>query len=479
MIDLEERIRRGLNAAAATQATPPGFEGSVTRRISVVRRRRAITRGLATAAVVVTVLGSIAALRPDSSTPTRVIAGGQTHEPGWNPIAGAPIPPRFGALAVGMGDRTLIWGGGGGNDGGADRLDGAVYDAVHDSWTKVPDSPLVSSDAVGAWTGREAIVVSGIHSSQPDPSGAGGHGPSPVVAAAYDPAANSWRRLPSPPLANASSVLNRAIWTGRELVIAGTATQVESVPVVNQVAIYNPDADRWRTGSVPAEPLPFGAGAVWTGTEVAVVGNVISPGEETSPNFELTGMGHNTLQLYNPATDRWREIPWGLDYPRVNLSTAWTGDRLFVGGGDQPTLRRDAALVDLETGTWDRVPDAPIGFAGNAGSAQLWTGTSALTLAGDGGRPVGFDPATRRWTVGPPDPIAARGAGNGAWVWIESQRAVVVWGGADQTQSSRITAIEGGETYTPDASPTPTVTTGPPLPPQAKVPPSTAAAGVP
>ena len=459
MIDLEERIRRGLNAAAAPQATPPGFDGRVTRRISVVRRRRAITRGLATVAVVVTVLGSIAALRPDSSTPTRVIAGGQTHEPGWNPIAGAPIPPRLDPLAVGMGDRTLIWGGGGGNNAGADRLDGAVYDAVHDSWTKVPDSPLVSSDAVGAWTGREAIVVSGIHSSQPDPSGAGAHGPSPVVAAAYDPAANSWRRLPSPPLANASSVLNRAVWTGRELVIAGTASQVESVPVVNQVAIYNPDTGRWRTGSVPAGPLPDPADALWTGTEVAVVGTV---------NITKAGLGTNTLLLYNPVTDRWREIPWGLEMTapekianepgsfiqaRENLSTAWTGDRLFVGGGGQSTLRRDAALVDLETGTWDRVPDAPIGFRGNdVGSGALWTGTSALTLAGDGGRPVGFDPATRSWTVGPPDPIAARGVGNGAWVWIESQRAVVVWGGADLTPSDGIccTLIEDGETYTPD-----------------------------
>ena len=43
--DLEERLRRGLNAAAATQGQPPSFEARVAGRVVVVRHRRAVARG--------------------------------------------------------------------------------------------------------------------------------------------------------------------------------------------------------------------------------------------------------------------------------------------------------------------------------------------------------------------------------------------------------------------------------------------------
>lgn len=427
MNDLEERLRRGLDAAAATQGRPPSFEARVAGRVAVVRHRRAVARGVigVTAIALAGTLGGVAAARHDPPRQTAV-AGAPAVTPGWHPMAGAPIPRRFEALSIAMGDRVLVWGG-----YSHDRLlDGAVYDAAHDTWTKVPRSPFAAGDAVGAWTGREAIVVSGEREN--------------VVAAAYDPAANSWRTLAAPPLANGASALNHAVWTGTELVVVGIATQ-DDRGTVNQVAVYDPVADRWRTGSIPPGPLPAFGDALWTGSDVAVVGHVNASGKSG---------GNDTLQVYDPATDRWRDIPWGLDGVRGQMTVAWTGSRLFVGGGrNGDLLLRDAALVDPATGMWERVPDAPVAFAGNDRFGELWTGSVVLTLAGEDARPVAFDPTTRTWQMGPASPIDSRRE-EASWAWVQPRRSAIVWGGGfsfkDPTGiSGCCTPIEGGETYTP------------------------------
>ncbi|MCU1377138.1 MAG: hypothetical protein JWN29_121 [Acidimicrobiales bacterium] len=426
MNDLEERLRSGLDAAAATQDVPAGFDDRVAGQIAVVRRRRAVGRGALAAAVVVGMIAGMAALRQDPSVHT--VAGTPAREPGWHAMAEAPISPRMQHLSVAMGDRVLVWGGSNGDT----RLDGAVYDAADDTWTKVPAGPFRVGDAVGAWTGHEAIVVSGERDD--------------VVAAAYDPVANAWRTLAAPPLGNGASALNDAVWTGTELVVVGIDDPGEG-GTVNQVAVYDPATDSWRKGSLPAGPMPSFGDAVWTGTELAVVGRVNTSG---------TSVGNNTLQVYDPTADRWREVPWGLDGVRGQMTVAWTGSRLFVGGGhDGDVTLRDAALVDLATGMWERVPDAPVAFAGSDRFGELWTGTAVLTLDGEGARPVSFDPTTRAWQVGPASPIDHRRE-EASWAWLG--RSAVVWGGGFSTQtspgiSSCCTLIEAGELYTPDGPP--------------------------
>lgn len=431
MIDLEERVRRGLDAAATTQRVPPGFEDRVAHRIAAVRRHRVVRRGVMVAVVVAVSVAGVAALRPDSST-QETVASAPDRGSGWQPMADAPISSRYQALSVSMGDRVLVFGG---SDKDT-RLDGAVYDAAHDTWTKVPTSPFASGDAVGAWTGREAIVVSGDRDN--------------VVAAAYDPETNSWRTLAEPPLDNAASATNHALWTGAELVVVGVAGGEGDGVSVNQVAIYDPGTDAWRKGSLPSAPLPIFGDAVWTGSEVAVVGHVNGSGKS---------VGNNSFQVYDPAADRWREIPWALDGVRSNVVVAWTGSRLFVGGGSNGPLwgasvsDRDAALVDLATGAWDRVPDAPLGFEGNNRFGELWTGTAVLTLDGDGARPLAFDPSTRAWHVGPASPTGPRRE-EVSWAWVGSRRTALIWsGGSSSNYGAGITGcctpIDGGETYTP------------------------------
>ncbi len=430
MIEIEERVRRGLSAAAATQDVPVGFDDRVAHRVSAVRRRRVVGRGALVAVVLAVVIGGVVAFRQDPSSRTTVTGGpatGVTTAPGRHPMSGAPIPPRFEALSIAMGNRVLVWG------GYADhaRVDGAVYDAGDGSWKNVPASPLSSGDAIGAWTGREAIVVTGERDS--------------TVAAAYDPVSNSWRKLATPPLHNAASAMNHAVWTGTELVVLGVADEGDNIATVSQVAIYDPATDRWRAGTPPTQSLPDFGDAVWTGSEIAVVGHIGASG---------SSVGRDIVQVYNPRTDQWREVPWGLDGVRSNMVVAWTGTRLFIGGGSRLGVAlRDAALVDLATATWWLAPDAPIAFEGNNRYGELWTGTRVLTLNGENATPLTFDPSTLTWQVGPAAPGAVR-RDEVSWAWAGTSRTAVVWsGGLTTNEGSGITScctpIQGGETFTP------------------------------
>jgi hypothetical protein len=430
MIELEDRLRESLASAARTQQIPGDFDERVTRRVVVARRRRVGTR-VAVAVTLVAALGiGLLATRPGDRA-GRVKTASPTVEPGWHPIAQAPLTPRVGALTLAMGDHVLFLGGS--DDGGGHR-DGAVFDVPQDTWHSIATSPLPSYDAIGAWTGREAIVLSGSE-------------PGPVVAAAYDPANDSWRVLASPPLPNAASAIAHAVWTGTDLLVIDSSGGGDSHNLANHAAIYDPHTNRWRPIAVPAEPFPIFGDAVWTGDQLAVVGRVNQSGSSA---------GNNTLLVYKPAADEWHSITWQLAGVRTRPVVAWTGNELFIGGGGTaygaPNLT-DAALVDLETGTWAALPNAPIAFAGNYRYGELWTGTELLTLDGADTRPVAFDPTTDIWHVGPPSPTGARREEAG-WAWVPSVQSAVVWGGGtSKAVGTGITSccapLDDGLRYTP------------------------------
>jgi hypothetical protein len=430
MIELEARLRESLASAARTQELPSDFDERVSQRVMVVRRRRAGTRAAVAVALIAALGVGLLAIRPGDRA-GRIRTASPAVEPGWHPIAPSPLSPRSGALTLAMGDQVLVLGG---SDNAAGRSDGAVLDVPQDKWHPVATSPLPNYDAIGAWTGREAIVLSGNENGS-------------VVAAAYDPANDSWRVLAPPPLPNAASATAHAVWTGTEMLVIDSSGGGDSHDFANHAAIYDPRADRWHAMSVPADPFPIFGDAVWTGDRLAVVGRVNQSGSSA---------GNNTLLVYDAAGDTWHAVAWQLAGVRTNPVVAWTGQELFIGGGGNaygPPALADAALVDLATGTWTTLPNAPIAFAGNYRFDELWTGTQVLTLDGADTRPVAFDPTTKTWNVGPPSPTGVQRQEAG-WAWAPSvQSAVVSGGGTISTSGTGITGcctpLDDSTRYTP------------------------------
>jgi hypothetical protein len=301
------------------------------------------------------------------------------------------------------------------------------------------------------WTGTEAILVSGGPPLTTPEMGGG-----PPAAAAFDPATDTWRTLATPPAELAPHGI-AAVWTGSQVVAVQRGDAFPEGVDSTAVAVYDPTTDTWTAGPTTDGVEP--ASVVWTGTEAIVVGTADT---DTSTDVEDEVL----VRAYDPAAGTWRSIPWGLTgASRIGIAVAWTGDRLFVGGGltfegSEAESAREAALLDPATGTWTPASPAPDGFFGPERGTAVWTGDRVVTLgAGQGGLPLSvpgpnaglaYDPATDTWAEGPARP--GDGEWGAAWAWAAG-RIVVPLGSvplpANEDTFTGLTPIPGGATYVP------------------------------
>ncbi len=470
MIDFEDDLRRRLANAADDAPTGHDLLGAVERRVATRGRRATAARVAGVVAVLVLAAGGVVAVAgrddPDAGT-TRAVdptdpalatdpaEAATTTAPlpsGWAPMADAPIPGRYAPVTVTTGDEVFVWGGQLVDEGAGFGVDGAVYDPAGDTWRAVPEAPLPAGVATGVWTGEEVVVVSA-GAPPVDDQDRGG----PAAAAAFDPATDTWRPLATPP-PSVDPHVGGAVWTGTEVVVVSpdmtTSRDVDPVTV----ARYDPGTDTWASGTATDAMVP---GAVaWTGTEVVLVGSA-----NTDPATDAAD--EMLVRAYDPATDRWRALPWGLEAgPRTFLTVAWTGDRLFVGGGltftgDEQAQAAEAALLDPATGAWTPTRDAPVPFFGDDRVLAPATGNEVLVLGGGGGGalpPAGlgtgpalaYDPATDTWATGSVRPGAAVAGTTPVWA---AGRAVVPFGTdtVDPLQPPPVetTGPAGGVTYVP------------------------------
>jgi N-acetylneuraminic acid mutarotase len=146
------------------------------------------------------------------------------------------------------------------------------------------------------------------------------------------------------PLPLARTEVAATVWRGLVAVVGGiTADGAAS----NQVDLYDPATDRWR--SAPALPLLLHhAGAAALGDRLYVVGGYSSRRSLGQPVDRVLSLG--------PGEDRWRQEP-SLSAPRAALGVVAVGDRLVaVGGMPQAGLRRTEVFTP-GAGRWRPGPD--------------------------------------------------------------------------------------------------------------------------
>jgi hypothetical protein len=89
---------------------------------------------------------------------------------------------------------------------------GMAYNPARNSWRRLPGMPLPRSGFAATWTGRHVLVWGGLTGGTPTPV-------PPAHGEAYDPAANRWTALPVSPLRGRD--LPVAVWTGRQMIVWG------------------------------------------------------------------------------------------------------------------------------------------------------------------------------------------------------------------------------------------------------------------
>ncbi len=189
----------------------------------------------------------------------------------WRKLPQPAMSHPFGVVAW-TGRELVSWGGGCCGDASDD---GVAFDPATNRWRKLAPSPLAPSNGPqGAWDGRELVVlVSGF-----DPDG----NPYPARlarAAAYDPQTNTWRRIAAPPAARSGAV---GVWDGeRVFFVGGSPTRYGGTGRTKVGLAYDPARNTWSR--LPSPAFAYGLAAVRAGGRVLAWGGVPAHGAEYVP----------------------------------------------------------------------------------------------------------------------------------------------------------------------------------------------------
>jgi hypothetical protein len=333
-------------------------------------------------------------------------------EPGtWRTLPASPLSPRTGAASAWTGRELVVFGG---TDPSAD------FGATSSSPGSVVTAPASSLTATATTAGAPGTNLTA--PARPTP-------PRPVRApgarldgAAYDPAAATWRTIPSAPVPDGYTPAALTA-DGPRLTVAfgrGTVCVANDVSPDPTGAWFDADRNRWT--AIPASPvaIPCGAAGAWVGDQLWIPnGDQTLHFDATSGRWSISGstdvarsgygvtdvhaVGGQVVQLgiqaarrLDPATGQWSDLPTP---PVETSSAAVAGAKLYAWDGGQ----RSAAVLDSATWQWTRLPDAPIAPRSGAvvvsldGDLFVWGGL-ATPLRNGPTRPSGEMPLV---TAGP------------------------------------------------------------------------------
>ena len=247
-------------------------------------------------------------------------ASGTKYNPATNtftalPTANAPST-RIDYTMIWDGSRVIIWGGA--VPGGAALNTGSVYNPATNTWTAMSTTgaPVARRLHTATWstTTNRMIVWGGSPTSFGGEMNTGG---------LYDPATNTWTGATS--TTNAPSVRNNhnAVWTGTEMIILGG--QFSSGTAINTGGRYNPATNTWVATSTTGSPAVFKAAAAWSGSQVYFFGG------QNGAN------GTSNLYSYNPSSDIWTLVS-STSERKLLHHCFFKSNLLLVWGGLEETL---------------------------------------------------------------------------------------------------------------------------------------------
>lgn len=297
----------------------------------------------------------------------------------------------------------------------------SAYAPATDTWRELPAAPLAMNARI-FWSGSEALFYGTVDCTG-EPLRAGGM--------AYDPIADAWRVIPRSPLEYRWA--STSVWSTatRELIVWGGGNTMgdDWFPFADGGA-YQPATDSWRV--IAASPLAARSShaAAWDGKRMIVFGGTSGSGV------------FSDAAAYDPAADAWTTISWPPGASgRAGASGVATGKKLelatFFGGyakyplGETDFSIGDGFTYDAAAGMFTVIPGAgqvlPVpdrnrpALWWGAGRLWYWGGAQDVPLSPRG---ASYDPASRTWSVMPPDDLPGTDIATAAWTGCEAVLAV-------------------------------------------------------
>ena len=358
------------------------------------------------------------------------------------PLPSAPIPGRIDAASAWTGREWLIWGGITASNHFLHN--GASYDPHTRHWRLLPVAPIAGrAGPASEWTGSEWVVIGGTDS----------RGQALTSGAAFNPTTRRWTAIAPAPFPPGQSA--PAVWTGHEVIIISGLAQATTP----EAESYDPSANTWRVlASPPGQATAPYASAVWTGTLLAVLRSAPSQlstpvGTLSANNSGRTATPPPTLgpppagpspdsglfvAVYDPVTGRWSSLA-STAFANGGVPTlGWTGTELVA-----LDPRHRSLAYRFATNSWGplRPPSSTDLKLVFMGGAPVWTGSSAIYWAG-GRMGLLYNASTDAWTTFPAGNLATRQDPLLAWTGNQ----LLGWGGLLNTSPA---TTENGIVYTP------------------------------
>jgi hypothetical protein len=365
---------------------------------------------------------------------------------GWRKLPAAPLRSRHNASAVWTGREMVVWGGAWRAGNASLWLDdGAAYDPAGDRWRRIANSPLAGrSEAFIAWTGSQVLIWGGQKRESLT-----GFGDEFSDGALYDPAKDTWKPMAAWPLAERFGA--RAVWTGKRLVVWGGASAAagKDPPPLADGAAYDPADNTWT--KLPTAPLA-GRVAPLAGARGDAALFSWGPGEVRDGKRVPV----SDSALYDSGSNRWLPAAaapappkqtWCLDPPGC----------VGVDAGSRVVFAGQGLAWDAAGNRWAGLAPGPFADPFLEGKAQVWTGSRVMFWGGGttdstlGDAPpatvtaagAAYDVAADRWEGLPAAPLAPRARAAAVW----TGRELIVWGG--EADYSHRAQFDDGAAFTP------------------------------
>jgi hypothetical protein len=241
----------------------------------------------------------------------------------WRHLPHPPAGDGGPSVIVWTGTQMIGWGGGCCDE---QLSDGAVYTLKTNSWKKLPPSPLAGRHATGVWTGSEMMIFGG------EGSYANGSVTYFRDAAAYDPAKETWRKLPPMPPPTGGTYYSgtyASVWDGTEVLLIGGRNKTSSGDIVplDRVLAFDPAASTYRW-LPPMDYARSGFVSAWTGERLIVWGGTVATSNYNAPP-QIPPYGES----YDPVANAWSPLPKAPLRARVGAVAVWSGDAVLIWGG--------------------------------------------------------------------------------------------------------------------------------------------------
>ena len=182
----------------------------------------------------------------------------------WDAVSPLPTGTERGAACVAvMNDKLYVFGGG---RGGMSVADAAVYDPAVDTWTKLPDMPVRREHCAAGAIGGKIYIAAG------RADGITGFEPTSFVFDPANPGYTSTKPIPTPRGGVAAAVLHDKLY-----VFGGEGNAASTAGVFPNADEYDPATDSWR--ALPDLMMPrHGFGAAVIGNRIYLPGGASRQG---------------------------------------------------------------------------------------------------------------------------------------------------------------------------------------------------------